>query len=72
MGKLIYNKNKLKAQLLEIAMCNMTSVQFRGHLEELGNDSEDFIEVPVWGLETALLQAYELGVETGKKKEALK
>ena len=39
----------------------MVAVDVRGHLEELHNDSDDFIEVPVWGLEAALLAAYELG-----------
>lgn len=58
----------LKAQLLEIAAQNMAAVEFRGHLESLGNDSDDFIEVPVWGIEAALLQAYELGVKAAKKE----
>jgi len=47
---------KLEKQLYEIA-----AVDFRGHLEELHNDSDDFIEVPVWGLMDALKAAYELG-----------
>ena len=52
---------KEKEQILEIAKQYMVAVDFRGHLEELHNDSDDFIEVPVWGLEAALLAAYELG-----------
>lgn len=48
-------------QLLEIAKIHMAAVEFRGHLEELHSDSEDFIEVPVWGIEAALKAAYELG-----------
>lgn len=53
--------NEEKEQILEIAKQYMVAVDFRGHLEELHNDSDDFIEVPVWGLEAALLAAYELG-----------
>ena len=52
---------KEKEQILEIAKQYMVAFDFRGHLEELHNDSDDFIQVPVWGLEAALLAAYELG-----------
>ena len=52
---------KEKEMVLEIAKKHMVAVDFRGHLEELHNDSDDYIEVPVWGLEAALLAAYELG-----------
>ena len=52
---------KEKQQILEIAKQHMVAVDVRGHLEELHNDSDDFIEVPVRGLEAALLAAYELG-----------
>lgn len=52
---------KEKEMVLEIAKQHMVAVDFRGHLEELHNDSDDYIEVPVWGLEAALLAAYELG-----------
>lgn len=52
---------KLEKQLYEIAAARMAAVDFRGHLEELHNDRDDFIEVPVWGLMDALKAAYELG-----------
>ena len=45
----------------------MVAVDFRGHLEELHNDSDDFIEVPVWGLEAAIAEAYRMGLEAAKK-----
>lgn len=69
--KITRMNKKLKAQLLKIAAQNMVAVEIRGHLEPLNHDDDDFIEVPVWGIETALLQAYELGMEAAKK-EALK
>jgi len=52
---------KLEQQLYEIAAARMVAVDFRGHLEEMHNDSDDFIEVPVWGIMGALKAAYELG-----------
>ena len=47
--------------LLEIAKRLMASVDSRGNLEEHGCDSEDFIEVPVWGIQKAMEEAYLLG-----------
>lgn len=47
--------------LLEIAKRLMASVDSRGDLEEHGCDSEDFIEVPVWGIQKAMGEAYLLG-----------
>jgi len=47
--------------LLEIAKRLMASVDSRGDLEEHGCDSEDFIEVPVWGIQKAMEEAYLLG-----------
>ena len=57
-------KNIIKAEekaLLEIAKRLMASVDSRGNLEEHGCDSEDFIEVPVWGIQKAMEEAYLLG-----------
>lgn len=57
-------KNITKAEekaLLEIAKRLMASVDSRGNLEEHGCDSEDFIEVPVWGIQKAMEEAYLLG-----------
>lgn len=50
-----------ETQLLEIAKRLMYEVDARGDLEERGNDSDDFIEVPVWGIKKALEEAYLLG-----------
>ena len=51
-----------KKNILEIAKQHIVSVEFRGHLEEL-HDNSDYIEIPVWDLEAALLAAYEYGKE---------
>ena len=47
--------------LLEIAKRLMAAVDSRCDLEEHGCDSEDFIEVPVWGIQKAMEEAYLLG-----------
>jgi len=47
--------------LLNIAKECCAAVASRGDLAERGCDSEDFIEVPVWGIEEMLRRAYELG-----------
>ena len=52
---------KEQKALLEIAKRLMASVDSRGDLEERGCDSEDFIEVPVWGIQKAMEEAYLMG-----------
>ena len=52
---------KEQKALLEIAKRLMAAVDSRGDLEERGCDSEDFIEVPVWGIQKAMEEAYLLG-----------
>ena len=52
---------KLEKELYAIAAACMVSVESRGHLDTLGYDSGDFIEVPVWGIMEAMKKAYELG-----------
>ena len=52
---------KEQKALLAIAKHLMASVDSRGDLEERGCDSEDFIEVPVWGIQKAMEEAYLLG-----------
>lgn len=52
---------KEQKALLEIAKRLMAAVDSRGDLEERGNDGEDFIEVPVWGIQKAMEEAYLLG-----------
>lgn len=49
------------AALLNIARECSAAIESRGDLAERGCDSEDFIEVPVWGIEEMLRRAYELG-----------
>ena len=39
----------------------MAAVDSRGDLEARDNDSEDFIEVPVWSIQKAMEEAYLLG-----------
>ena len=48
-------------KLFDIAAKHLITVQERGDLEARHCDSEDFIEVSVWGLEAALKDAYEAG-----------
>ena len=52
---------KEERTLLEIAKRLMAAVDSRGDLEERGCDREDFIEVPVWGIQKAMEEAYLLG-----------
>lgn len=55
---------KTAAQLLEIAKQNSVEVEDRGDLEARNNDSEDFLEVSVWGLKAMLDTAYQLAKQT--------
>ena len=48
-------------KVYEIAAKHLITVQERGDLKARHCDSEDFIEVSVWGLEAALKDAYEAG-----------
>ena len=48
-------------KVYEIAAKHLIAVEERGGLETRHSDSEDFIEVSVWGLEAALKEAYEAG-----------
>lgn len=54
-------KKNIEKELIEIAKRNSTEVEYRGDLETINNDSDDFIEVSVWGLKRMLEEAYELG-----------
>ena len=55
------NHHEEEKALLEIAKRLMVAVDSRGDLEARDNDSEDFIEVPVWGIQKAMEEAYLLG-----------
>lgn len=57
---------KIESELLKIAMENSVEIEERGDLKRHYSDSENFIEVPVWGIEEMLKQAYELGRKAGK------
>lgn len=48
-------------KVYEIAAKHLILVAERGDLETRHSDREDFIEISVWGLETALKDAYEAG-----------
>lgn len=50
-------------KLLEIAKENSIVIKERGDLKVRNSDSDDFIDVSVWGLEQMLQQAYKLGKE---------
>ena len=50
-------------ELLKIAKIYSATIRERGDLEERNSDSEDFIDISVWGLEQMLQQAFKLGKE---------
>lgn len=56
-------------KLLEIAKRNSVSVESRGDLERRRSDSEDFIEVSVWGIKAMLEEAYKLGAKVAKESK---
>lgn len=58
----IINKTT-ERELLKIAKRYSASVEQRGDLKARNNDSEDFLDISVWGLEQMLQQAYKLGRE---------
>ncbi|MCW6681304.1 hypothetical protein NHG29_00215 [Aerococcaceae bacterium NML160702] len=42
-------------------------VKERGDLEKRNSDSEDFLDISVWGLKAMLQEAYELGKQHGQR-----
>ena len=54
------SKKELES-LVEIARKHIYPVEARGDLETRDNDSEDFIEVPVWSIQKVMEEAYLLG-----------
>lgn len=59
--------NKTTAnQLLQIAKNHSFEIANRGDLDQRMNDSEDFIEVSVWGLKAMLDEAYKLGQQQAR------
>ncbi len=69
MKKQTLTKKQQKA-LLDIAKRLMVAVESRGDLEARGCDSEDFIKVPVWGIQKAMEEAYLLGRRRSKPDTA--
>ena len=57
--------------LEQIAMEAGVTLQERGGIEERGNDSEDFLEVSILGIQRMLEEAYRLGREDGQRSVEL-
>lgn len=53
--------------LLELAKANSAEIRARGDLKPRNNDSEDFISIPVWGIEKMLESAYTVGTMVGER-----
>jgi len=53
-------KKELNA-LVKIAKKNLVYMENRADLESHWSDDEDFLDVAVWELKAALIEAYELG-----------
>lgn len=58
-------EEKIERKLLEIAMDHNYGVNERGDLETRNSDTEDFLDVSVWGLKRMLREAYEYGKLNG-------
>lgn len=61
-GQLEMQKN-IEDSLLKIAKEYSTEIEERGDLETRMDDSEDFLEISVWGLKKMLEEAYKLGLK---------
>lgn len=59
-------KKTVEKKLLEIAKKYCYQVEVRGDLEARMNDSDDFLDIAVWGLKGMLEEAYELGRQSCK------
>lgn len=57
-------KKEMKA-LVRIARNTMVAMKDRTDLEKHWNNEEDFLDIAVWELEKALIEAYELGKMNG-------
>lgn len=54
-------KSNIDRKLVAIAKKYLVDMQDRSDLKAHNSDSEDFLDVAVWELESALRAAYELG-----------
>ena len=57
----------MKNELLNIAKKHSRAVKMRGDLERQNNDSDDFLDISVWSLQSMLEEAYELGKNSNFK-----
>lgn len=53
-------------EIVKIAQENIVAMENRADLECHYSDEEDFMDISVWELKTALLAAYELGRKSKK------
>ena len=58
----------LERKVFEIAKKEVYGLDKRGNLKPHYCDDEDFIEISVWCLENALVEAYRAGVKDAKKE----
>lgn len=56
-------QNGIDYELFKIAKSNSMGIRERGDLKTRNNDSEDFIEMPVWSIKQMLREAYKLGLQ---------
>jgi len=63
---------KIDKLMYQIAKRNVTGISEnadRKDLKQMWSDDEDFFDIAVWELETALKEAYELGMKTAKENK---
>ena len=63
---------KIDKLMYQIAKRNVTGISEnadRKDLKQMWSDDEDFFDIAVWELETALKEAYELGMKTAKQNK---
>lgn len=58
---------KTLKELEKIAMAADITIEQRGGIDARNNDSEDFPEVSIWGIQAMLEKAYLLGLKDGRK-----
>ena len=56
-------------QIENIAMSKCHEICWRGGLDKRNNDSEDFPEVSIWGIQAMLEAVYKQGLEDGRKEK---
>ena len=61
---------KTLRQLEKIAMDSDFTLKERGGIDGRNNDTEDFQEISIWGIQRMLEEAYKLGIRDGVKMRA--